>query len=117
MSIITSSIIILGSIAFVSGLILYFVSQKFYVKEDARVAEVEKELPGVNCGACGKAGCHDFAISCCKADTENFKKLCLRGPCAKTQKYFYSTNPQAISISETNTKLSLWCQILPGRTK
>lgn len=75
MSIITSSIIILGSIAFVSGLILYFVSQKFYVKEDARVAEVEKALPGVNCGACGKAGCHDFAISCCKADTENFKQL------------------------------------------
>lgn len=75
MSIITSSIIILGGIALASGIVLYFVSQKFYVKEDTRVAEVERLLPGVNCGACGKAGCHDFATACCKADATDFKQL------------------------------------------
>lgn len=75
MGLITSSIIILGGIGLVSGIILYYVSQKFYVKEDTRIAEVEKILPGVNCGACGKAGCHDFSVACCKADSESFKQL------------------------------------------
>ena len=75
MDIITSSIVMLGCIALASGVVLYFVSKKFYVKEDAKISEVEKLLPGVNCGACGKAGCHDFAKACSKADAEGFKQL------------------------------------------
>lgn len=42
--------------------ILIVVAEKFlHVEEDPRIAEVEKMLPNVNCGACGHAGCHDMA--------------------------------------------------------
>ena len=39
------------------ALILYFVAQKFKVYEDPRIDDVEKMLPGANCGGCGYAGC------------------------------------------------------------
>ena len=36
------------------------------VEEDPNIAAVEKILPGLNCGACGFAGCHAFALSLVK---------------------------------------------------
>ena len=41
MDIIVSDIIALGIIAFLSALILYFVSQKFHVEENNKVEEIE----------------------------------------------------------------------------
>lgn len=57
---------VLGIAGFASGLILYLVAKKFKVKEDPRIEEIESILPGANCGACGRKGCHDFAVECCK---------------------------------------------------
>ena len=48
--------------------VLYFVAQKFKVYEDQRIDEVERILPGANCGGCGYAGCHSFASTAVKAD-------------------------------------------------
>lgn len=45
----------------VFGLLLTLASKVFYVQEDPRIKDVEKMLPNYNCGACGKAGCHDMA--------------------------------------------------------
>jgi len=56
---------VLGIAGFAAGLILYLVAKKFNVKEDPRIAQVEEILPGANCGACGRKGCHDFAVECC----------------------------------------------------
>ncbi|MDO4462601.1 MAG: RnfABCDGE type electron transport complex subunit B [Bacteroidia bacterium] len=50
------------------AVILYFVSQKFKVYEDPKIAEVEAELPGANCGGCGFPGCHGLAEALAKAD-------------------------------------------------
>ena len=47
--------------------VLYFVAQKFKVEEDPRIDEIEKLMPGANCGGCGFAGCRAFADSCVKA--------------------------------------------------
>ncbi len=47
--------------------LLYLVAQKFKVEEDPRIDEVEKLMPGANCGGCGFAGCRAFADSCVKA--------------------------------------------------
>ncbi len=41
----------------VCGLVLSFASKIFYVYEDPRIAEVEDNLAGANCGGCGFAGC------------------------------------------------------------
>lgn len=52
-----------------AAVILYFVAQKFKVFEDPRIDEVQALLPGANCGACGFAGCRNFAEALVKADT------------------------------------------------
>ena len=75
MDIIVSDVIALGVIAFLSAMVLYFVSQKFKVEENPKIDEIEQILPGANCGACGKAGCRNFAEACVKADAEGFKNL------------------------------------------
>lgn len=69
------NMLILGGIAFVAAIILYFVSQKFAVVENPKIAEVEVLLPQANCGACGKAGCHDFAVACAGVDEAGFSQL------------------------------------------
>lgn len=40
---------------------LAIASRKLYVYEDPRIDEVEGRLPKSNCGACGQAGCRNFA--------------------------------------------------------
>lgn len=58
------TVITLSAIGTLSGVILYFVAQKFKVYEDPRIDQVEKALPGANCGGCGCAGCRAFAEAC-----------------------------------------------------
>ncbi|MFI3318721.1 MAG: RnfABCDGE type electron transport complex subunit B [Rikenellaceae bacterium] len=61
MSILLYTIITLCVLGVVAAVILYYVVQKFKVEEDPRIDEVEKMLPGANCGGCGFAGCRGFA--------------------------------------------------------
>lgn len=60
MDILWAVLLMLGLAIALSCLIVLF-SVIFHVEEDPRVDCVAKMLPGVNCGACGKAGCHDLA--------------------------------------------------------
>lgn len=66
------NIMVLGGIALAAAIILYLVSKKFAVAEDKRVAQIEALLPQANCGGCGFAGCHDFAVNCAGADEAGF---------------------------------------------
>ena len=45
------------------GLLLAIASKYLAVKEDPRVGEVTKLLPGANCGGCGFPGCSGFATA------------------------------------------------------
>ncbi len=63
------AIISLGGIGAAGAALLYAASKKFEVYEDPRIPEVQKELPGVNCGGCGYPGCPAFAAACVNADT------------------------------------------------
>ena len=47
---------------------LYFVAQKFKVEEDPRIDDVEKMLPGANCGGCGFPGCRGLACALVEQD-------------------------------------------------
>lgn len=58
----------MAAIAFVCALVLFWASKKFYVFEDPRIDKVEQILPGANCGACGYAGCRNFATACVKSE-------------------------------------------------
>jgi RnfABCDGE-type electron transport complex B subunit len=50
------------------AVVLYFVAQRFKVEEDPRIDDVEKMLPGANCGGCGYAGCRAMAEALVKLD-------------------------------------------------
>jgi RnfABCDGE-type electron transport complex B subunit len=49
---------------------LIFASKGLYVYEDPRIDQVEELLPKANCGACGTAGCRQFAETLVKGETE-----------------------------------------------
>lgn len=61
-TILISTLCMLG-LSFGFAVVLGFAHSKLKVKEDPQVEEVEAVLPGVNCGACGFSGCHDFAVN------------------------------------------------------
>lgn len=60
-----TGLIIAGGLMLVLGLLLSgmlaVADKKLYVFEDPRIDAVEAQLPSVNCGACGFAGCRAFA--------------------------------------------------------
>jgi len=58
---IAESIILLSLLGLVFGIFLAIVSKKFEVKRNQKVEEVLSALPGINCGACGYAGCAAYA--------------------------------------------------------
>ena len=61
------TIVILTVLGLLLSLVLFWVARKFRVEEDPRIDEIEKTLPGANCGGCGFAGCRAFADSAVKA--------------------------------------------------
>jgi electron transport complex protein RnfB len=55
------SMAVLGGLGLAIGIMLIAASKKFKVETNPLVDEVLEILPGANCGACGYAGCADFA--------------------------------------------------------
>ncbi len=62
------TILTLSVLGVLCAMILYVVARKFRVYEDPRIDDVEKMLPGANCGGCGYAGCRQFATELVKSD-------------------------------------------------
>ena len=57
------AVLTIGILAFILGAALEFASKKFAIKKDERLSELEKIMPGVNCGGCGYAGCSAYAAA------------------------------------------------------
>jgi len=51
----------MGVLGILLAVMLAIASKRFFVYEDPRIDEVENLLPKSNCGACGTAGCRNFA--------------------------------------------------------
>ena len=62
------TIVILTVLGLVLAFVLHLVASKFRVEEDPRIDEIEKVMPGANCGGCGFAGCRAFAEAAVKSD-------------------------------------------------
>jgi Na+-translocating ferredoxin:NAD+ oxidoreductase RNF subunit RnfB len=58
---------VLGGIALISAIILFFIAKAFKVEEDPLIDEVAENLPGANCGGCGYPGCRGLADAIVKA--------------------------------------------------
>ena len=68
----------------VLGLVLAVLSAKFAVKENKNTKKVRAILPGANCGACGFAGCDDYASAVAEGRAE--PNLCVPGGANVTDK-------------------------------
>ena len=55
------SVIAVGIIGMLLGILIAVAAKKFAVQLDPRIEEVAALLPGANCGGCGFAGCSDLA--------------------------------------------------------
>lgn len=53
--------LILGGCGILAGILLTAASRIFHVEVDERIEKIGGELPQANCGACGYAGCADYA--------------------------------------------------------
>ena len=58
---ILTPVLIVVAIGLVCAVILTIASKVFFVPVDETFALLRAELPGANCGACGFAGCDDYA--------------------------------------------------------
>ena len=58
-----TAFILLGILGLLIGALLAYASLKFHVEVDPRIEQLEGILPGINCGACGKAGCSGYAAA------------------------------------------------------
>jgi Na+-translocating ferredoxin:NAD+ oxidoreductase subunit B len=67
----------LGLIGLIFGLLLAMAARFFAVQTDPMVEAIKEVLPGVNCGACGYAGCSNFAEAV--ADGEAKTNGCIPG--------------------------------------
>ncbi len=56
-------VILVVAVGLIAGIILTIASKVFFVPVDETVAQVREALPGANCGACGFAGCDDYAAA------------------------------------------------------
>jgi Na+-translocating ferredoxin:NAD+ oxidoreductase subunit B len=60
----------LGLIGLIFGLLLAMAARFFAVQTDPLVESIKEVLPGANCGACGYAGCSNFAEAVAGGETK-----------------------------------------------
>lgn len=56
-------IVLVVALGILAAILLTIASKVFAVPVDKKVTELRVELPGANCGACGYAGCDDYAAA------------------------------------------------------
>jgi Na+-translocating ferredoxin:NAD+ oxidoreductase RNF subunit RnfB len=71
-------VLCISGLALAFGAILGFSAKKFAVQTDPKAEKIKSILPGVNCGACGFAGCGVFAEAVAK-DNPGFKRCPVGG--------------------------------------
>lgn len=101
------SLAVLGGIGLFAGAILCAAYGKLKVEEDPLVQKVSEILPGINCGACGYASCHEYAI----AVAENKAKinLCRAGGAEMNEKLAEVTGSSA--ASSVSLKAVIFCGV------
>lgn len=69
--------VLMGLIGLAFSIFLVVANTRFAVEIDPRIARVESELPGVNCGGCGYPSCSAYAEAVAKSGAE--VDLCVVG--------------------------------------
>lgn len=66
-----SSLIALGGLCFVCGLLLGFAALRFRVEGNALVEQIDALLPQTQCGQCGHPGCRPYAQAIANGESIN----------------------------------------------
>ena len=77
------SVVVVAVLGLICGVILAVASKVMEVKEDERIGQVRELLPGANCGACGYAGCDDYAKAIIESGAAT--NLCVPGAAGVAQ--------------------------------
>ena len=62
--------IVLGACGILAGVLLTLAAKVFKVDVDERIEKIGEALPGASCGACGFAGCADYAAAIVNSGAE-----------------------------------------------
>lgn len=76
--------LLIAVIGFICGIILTLASKFLKVHEDEKSKRIRDCLPGINCGACGFAGCDGYADALIKNDATK-TNLCIPGAVSVTK--------------------------------
>ncbi len=68
---------VVAGLGLIAAVLLALASHFLHVKEDETYLNVRACLPGVNCGACGYAGCDDYAKAVAEGNAKT--NLCIPG--------------------------------------
>ena len=71
------AVIVVTGIGAVAAVVLVAASKLMYVPAHEMAEDINDILPGVNCGGCGYAGCHDYALAIARGVAE--VNLCVPG--------------------------------------
>jgi RnfABCDGE-type electron transport complex B subunit len=106
MSVILITALFAAALAFVLGTTLGFFKEFFAVPEDPKVKAIIDVLPGANCGACGYAGCENYAAAAAEGSAP--ANACSVGGQAAAEKIAAITGADAGEMVETVAVLA--CQ-------
>ena len=71
------ALLLVAIVAALAGIMLALASKFFSVEENETTKKVREALPGANCGACGYAGCDEYAKAV--AEEGAAPNLCIPG--------------------------------------
>lgn len=74
------SLLVVGLLGLMFGVGLSYAARRLKVEKDQRLQEMEDILPGINCGACGYAGCSGYAEYLINEDEPDLEKCSPGGP-------------------------------------
>ena len=72
-----TGLLVVGAVGVIAAVLLSVASYFFHVDEDETAANIRSVLPGANCGACGYAGCDDYAKAIAEGKCKT--NLCIPG--------------------------------------
>lgn len=106
------AVLVVTVVGLIGAVILVLAAKFMYVEEDPRVALVQECLPGANCGACGYAGCADYAKAIVNGAPVN---KCLPGGASAAEG---AANVMGVAAGETAViKAVVGCQGAKGVCK
>ncbi len=71
------ALLVVGAVGLIAGILLAVATRFFGIAENEKVSEIRACLPGANCGACGYAGCDEYAKALAEGGAKT--NLCIPG--------------------------------------